>query len=53
MKFFFNNYVIALVPLCSVSTKVLELMSVYLTELWLLRLVVVIEVNLLLVVESL
>jgi len=48
----FNNYMIALVLLCSVSTKVSELTSIRSTELWLFRLVVVAEINLLLMVKS-
>jgi hypothetical protein len=52
VEFLFNNYMIALASLCSVSTKVPELTSICLTELWLFRLVVVAEINLLLIVES-
>jgi hypothetical protein len=52
VEFLFNNYMIALALLCSVSTKVLELTSICPTELWLFGLVVVAEINLLLIVES-
>jgi hypothetical protein len=42
----FYNYVIALILLCSISTKVLKLTSVCLTKLQLFWLIIVAEIHL-------